>query len=108
MYVLFICFEIDGQVWAAIFFLAVFISFIVMSGLTFNAYRQTYYFQGLGIYGTNPNAFTLNTNTIILFIFILAASFILSHIYFLLVRWITKVPSLCLLLSLRIPLSRVL
>jgi len=61
-----------------------------MSGFTINAYRLTYTFQGSGIY-SNTNTFSLNSNSVILFAFILAAAFCVAAFYFFLARVFTKV-----------------
>jgi len=61
-----------------------------MSGFTFNAYRDTFPFQGSGIY-SNANGFSLDSNTIILFAFVLASAYILCHSYFFLARLLTNV-----------------
>ena len=61
----------------AIFFWLVVAGFIAVAGITLNALRSTYGFQGGSIYGSG-NTFTLNTNTIILFAFIIVMAFILS------------------------------
>jgi hypothetical protein len=61
-----------------------------MSGFTINAYRLTYNFQGSGIY-SDTNTFSLNSNTVILFAFVLGAAFVISAIYFWLARIFTKV-----------------
>src|SRR5262249_8226545 len=62
-----------------------------MSGFTLNAYRLTYGFQGSGIY-SNTNTFSLNSNTIILFVFVLMSAYVISVCYYLLARIFTKVP----------------
>ena len=80
----------DIQLWAAFLFLAVFIAFAVMSGFTINAYRLTYTFQGSGIY-SDTNTFSLNSNSVILFAFILATAFFIAAFYFFLARVFTKV-----------------
>ncbi|CAK7904932.1 protein Pns1p [[Candida] anglica] len=60
-----------------VFFLAVVGGFIAIAGITLNALRQTYGFQGSSIYH-NTNAFTLNTNTVILFAFVVVVGVVLS------------------------------
>lgn len=61
----------------AIFFWLVVAGFIAVAGITLNALRETYGFQGGSIYGSG-NTFTLNTNTIILFAFIIVMAIVLS------------------------------
>ena len=73
-------------------FLTCFIAFAVISGFTLNAYRLTYGFQGSGIY-SDTNTFSLNGNTVILFVFVLATAYVVSAIYFFLARMFTKVPN---------------
>jgi len=59
----------------------VFISLCVIGGFSINAYRETYAFQGSGVYD-NTNTFTLDSNALILFAFILVMGFVLSFGYF--------------------------
>jgi hypothetical protein len=75
-----------------------------MSGFTINAYRLTYNFQGSGIY-SDTNTFSLNSNTVILFAFVLGAAFVTSAIYFWLARIFTKVSPLRLVLMVAIYLD---
>lgn len=58
----------------AIFFLLTVGGFIAVAVITIRAYSETQSFQGGSIYD-NPNQFTLNSNTAILFAFIIAISF---------------------------------
>ncbi|CAI5757768.1 unnamed protein product [Candida verbasci] len=73
----------------AIFFLLVVAGFVVVAGITLNALRQTYGYQGGGIYGAS-NQFTLNTNTIILFAFIIVVSIVVSFLMILFARMAPK------------------
>lgn len=75
-----------------------------MSGFTLNAYRQTYGFQGSGIY-SDTNTFSLNGNTVILFAFCLGLAFIISAAYFFLARIFTKVAQSSILLMVAIHLD---
>jgi hypothetical protein len=61
-----------------------------MSGFAINAYRLTYAFQGSGIY-SDTNTFSLNSNSVILFAFILGTAFFIAALYFFLARVFTKV-----------------
>lgn len=61
----------------SVFFVLVCAGFVAISSITLNALRQTYSFQGSSIYN-NANLFTLNTNTLILFSFIVVVSVVLS------------------------------
>ncbi|CUM63357.1 uncharacterized protein PRCAT00000930001 [Priceomyces carsonii] len=60
-----------------IFFILTVFGFIAIAGITLNALRETYHNQGSSIYGSSNN-FTLNTNTVILFGFIVVVSVVLS------------------------------
>lgn len=60
-----------------IFFLLVVAGFIAIGGITLNALRATYDFQGTSIYNSG-NSFSMNTNTVILFAFIIVVAFVLS------------------------------
>ncbi|ODV76844.1 protein PNS1 [Suhomyces tanzawaensis NRRL Y-17324] len=61
----------------AVFFLLVVGGFIAVAGITLNALRKTFGFQGSSIYDSR-NSFTMNTNTIILFAFIIVLGIVLS------------------------------
>ncbi|KAK6202373.1 protein PNS1 [Scheffersomyces amazonensis] len=60
-----------------ILFLLVVGGFIAIAGITLNALRQTFSLQGSSIYDS-PDSFTLNTNTIILFSFVIVVAIVLS------------------------------
>lgn len=68
-----------------IFFLLVVAGFIAVAGITVNALRATANFQGGGIYNSG-NKFALNTNTVILFGFIVVVSLVLSFLIILYAR----------------------
>lgn len=70
--------------WAAILFLATFAGFVVVSGLTIKGYTVT---TGGS---TNNQTFGLNKLTIVLFAYVLAVAFVVSFIYFWMVRAFTK------------------
>ncbi|KAF5103732.1 hypothetical protein D0Z03_000068 [Geotrichum reessii] len=72
-----------------ILFLAVLGGYIALAVITIRAYSITHWFQGDGIY-SDANAFTLNTSTIILFVFTISVSVVLAFIYFALARIFTK------------------
>jgi hypothetical protein len=78
-----------NDIWAALLFLATFAGFVVVSGISIQGYSATKLFQGGGIYG-GASTVGLSTNTIILFAFVLAVAFILSLIYFWMIRAFTK------------------
>lgn len=69
----------------AVFFWLVVGGFVAVAGITLNAYRKTYGFQGSSIYDAQ-NLFTLNTNTYILFAFIICVGVVLSFLLILFAR----------------------
>ncbi|EGV61534.1 DUF580-domain-containing protein [Yamadazyma tenuis ATCC 10573] len=73
-----------------IFFLLVVAGFIGVGGITLNALRETFDFQGTSIYNSG-NKFSLNTNTIILFAFIIALSLVLSTLIIVYARMAPRV-----------------
>lgn len=73
----------------AIFFLLVFAGFFVVAGITLNALRQTWDFQGGSIY-SGQNTFTLNTNTAVLFAFVVVISVVLSFLLILFARYAAR------------------
>lgn len=60
-----------------------------MSGLSLQGYSANKAFSGGGIYHA-PNEFSLNTNTVVLFAFVLAVAFAASWLYFTMARAFTK------------------
>lgn len=66
-----------------------FIGFVAVSGLSLRGYSANHSFNGGSIYD-GANDFSLNTNTIILFAFILVVAFVLSWGYFTMTRTFTK------------------
>ncbi|KAH8597325.1 plasma-membrane choline transporter-domain-containing protein [Bisporella sp. PMI_857] len=85
-------FKIDkpklNDLWASILFLATFAGFVAVSGITLYGYSTTKGQQGGGIYGSSTLA--LNTNTIVLFAFVLVTALLLSLAYFWIIRAFTK------------------
>ncbi|KAF8252961.1 DUF580-domain-containing protein [Wilcoxina mikolae CBS 423.85] len=79
-----------NDLWAAILFLVDFFGLVVVSGISLNAYRATKKTNGNGIYDDRSNTFGLSTNTIILFVFVLAVAFATSGVYFWIARTFTK------------------
>lgn len=73
----------------AVFFLLVFAGFFVIAGITLNALRQTWDFQGGSIYSTH-NYFTLNTNTAVLFGFVVVIAVVLSFLLILYARYAAR------------------
>lgn len=78
------------DLWAAIVFVLDFFGLIVVSGISLNAYRVTERTNGRGIYDNRRNDFSLSTNSIILFTFVLVVALVVSGFYFMLVRMFTK------------------
>ena len=60
-----------------------------MSGLSLQSYSANKSFSGGGIYNSG-NDFSLNTNTIVLFSFVLVVAFAFSWLYFIMARAFTK------------------
>ncbi|KAM9940240.1 hypothetical protein OXX80_000295 [Metschnikowia pulcherrima] len=69
----------------AIFFLLVVAGFIAVAGITLHAMQQTYSVQGGSIYSSS-SAFTFNSNTAILFGFVVVISVVLSFLLILFAR----------------------
>ncbi|KAI5302718.1 putative choline transporter, neither null mutation nor overexpression affects choline transport [Ascosphaera pollenicola] len=69
------------DVWAGILFVIVFLGYAALSGIVINQYREFHEFNGGGIYN-GANNFSLNTNTLILFAFVIASAFAISWLYF--------------------------
>ena len=69
-----------NDLWAGILFIAVFAGYVAVSGLSISSYAATKSFNGGGIYDSR-NTFSLDTNTLVLFIFCLACGLILSFLY---------------------------
>ncbi|KAI4171323.1 MAG: hypothetical protein LQ346_008754 [Caloplaca aetnensis] len=86
-------FKIDkpnyNDLWAGILLILTFLGFAAVSGLSLQGYASNKQSAGGGIYDAS-NDFSLNTNTIVLFAFILAVAFILSWAYFTAARAFTK------------------
>ena len=79
-----------NDLWAAILFIVDMCGLIAVSVITLNAYRVTKSTNGNGIYDGRRNTFGLNTNTIILFAFVLGMAFVVSGIYLTICRKFTK------------------
>jgi len=75
--------------WAGLLFIATMGAFVVVSGIAIQGYSATYGFNGGGIYDSR-NDFGLDTNTIVLFVFCLAISVVLSYGYVWMARAFTK------------------
>ncbi|KAF7559144.1 hypothetical protein G7046_g5013 [Stylonectria norvegica] len=78
-----------NDLWAGILLLAFFAGFAAVSGITIHGYATTKGTQGGGIYD-GANNFSLNTNTIILFAFVLGVAVVLSYSYVWIARLFPK------------------
>ncbi|OGE50687.1 hypothetical protein PENARI_c016G04524 [Penicillium arizonense] len=78
-----------NDLWAGILLIAVFLGYAAVSGLTIHKYATNKGFSGGGIYDAT-NDFSLNTNTLVLFIFVLVVALVLSWLYFMGARYFTK------------------
>ncbi|KAJ5577677.1 uncharacterized protein N7459_006641 [Penicillium hispanicum] len=78
-----------NDLWAGLLLIAVFLGYVAVSGLTIHSYAKYKGFSGGGIYDAS-NDFSLNTNTLVLFIFVLCVALVLSWAYFLGARYFTK------------------
>lgn len=74
----------------ALLFLCVVGGFIAIAGITLNALRKTYGIQGSSIYDS-ANTFTMNTNTIILFGFIVVVGVVGSFLIILFARMAPRI-----------------
>lgn len=73
-----------------VFFVLTVAGFIAIAGITLNALKKTYGVQGSSIYDS-ANTFTLNTNTIILFGFVIVIGVVLSALIIVYARMAPKV-----------------
>ncbi|EHY60730.1 putative choline transporter, neither null mutation nor overexpression affects choline transport [Exophiala dermatitidis] len=78
-----------NDLWAGLLLIATFCGFVAVSGLTLYRYSKYHKYNGDGI-SDGANNFSLNTNTIILFAFVLCVGFAFSWAYFLAARAFTK------------------
>jgi len=78
-----------NDLWAGLLLVAVFLGFVAVSALTLWQYSKYQSFNGDGIYGSS-NDFSLNTNALVLLVFVVVVAFVLSWGYFLLARAFTK------------------
>ncbi|KAK7187742.1 putative choline transporter, neither null mutation nor overexpression affects choline transport [Paraphaeosphaeria sporulosa] len=77
-----------NDIWAGLLLIAVFLGYTAVSGIVIHGYSETIDFNG-GIYGSK-NTFGLDSNTIILFAFVLVMASILSYAYMWCARAFTK------------------
>jgi len=66
-----------------------FLGFVAVSGLSLQGYASHKSYSGGGIYGSHNN-FSLNTNNVVLFAFVLCVAFVSSWLYFTMARAFTK------------------
>lgn len=78
-----------NDVWAMVLFILSFLAFTIISGISINGYMKTDQYKQHKFLGPS-SSFTINANTVFLFIFIVGSAFTLSFIYFLLARMFTK------------------
>ncbi|KAJ5793686.1 hypothetical protein N7457_000285 [Penicillium paradoxum] len=78
-----------NDLWAGLLLIAVFLGYAAVSGLTIHKYATNKGFSGGGIYDS-ANDFSLNTNTLVLFIFVLVVALVFSGLYFMGARYFTK------------------
>ena len=78
-----------NDLWAGILFLIVFFGFVAVSGIALQGYSATRSSSGSGIYG-GAQSVGLNTNTIVLFMFVLCVAIVFSYVYVLLARLFPK------------------
>ncbi|KAH5783381.1 hypothetical protein HBI88_104920 [Parastagonospora nodorum] len=75
-----------NDLWAGALFIAVFLGYVAVSAISIRGYSRS---NSGGIYG-NANQFALNSNTVILFAFVLGMATILSYAYIWAARAFTK------------------
>lgn len=75
-----------NDLWAGLLFIVVFLGYVAVSAISIRGYSRS---QKGGIYG-NANRFALNSNTIILFAFVLGMAVLLSYAYMWAARAFTK------------------
>jgi hypothetical protein len=75
-----------NDLWAGLLFIAVFLGYIAVSAISIRGYSNQ---NSGGIYG-NANQFALNSNTVILFAFVLGMATLLSFAYMWAARAFTK------------------
>ncbi|DAA77951.1 TPA_exp: Uncharacterized protein A8136_5654 [Trichophyton benhamiae CBS 112371] len=90
-----------NDLWAGILFLLFCGGFVAVSAIALRGYATTRDIQGGGIY-SGTNNFTLNTGTLILFLFVLVVAVVLGYSYVWLARlfpkqfiWVTGILNIC-------------
>ncbi|KAL2818855.1 plasma-membrane choline transporter-domain-containing protein [Aspergillus granulosus] len=77
------------DLWAGLLLIAVFLGYVAVSGLSIYRYSKYKGFNGTGIYDSS-NSVSLDTNTLVLFIFVLCVALAFSWGYFLAARYFPK------------------
>ncbi|KNG84307.1 protein pns1 [Aspergillus nomiae NRRL 13137] len=78
-----------NDIWAGLLLIAVFLGYVAVSGVAIHRYAKYKGFNGGGIYDSS-NTFSLDTNTLVLFIFVLCVALVFSWAYFLGARYFPK------------------
>ncbi|MCJ1335614.1 putative choline transporter, neither null mutation nor overexpression affects choline transport [Bachmanniomyces sp. S44760] len=78
-----------NDIWAGILLIVTFLGFVAISGISISGYSSQKGLSGGGIYDSGNN-FSLNTNTVVLFAFVLIVAFVTSWGYFTMARAFTK------------------
>ncbi|KAL4931163.1 plasma-membrane choline transporter-domain-containing protein [Aspergillus undulatus] len=78
-----------NDLWAGLLLIAVFLGYVAVSGVAIYRYSKYKSFNGDGIYDS-ANSFSLDTNTLVLFIFVLCVALAFSWGYFLAARHFPK------------------
>ncbi|RAL07106.1 uncharacterized protein BO97DRAFT_438683 [Aspergillus homomorphus CBS 101889] len=78
-----------NDLWAGLLLIAVFLGYVAVSGVVIYRYSKYKGYNGGGIYDS-ANDFSLNTNTLILLIFVLCVALVLSYAYWLGARYFPK------------------
>ncbi|KAL4878676.1 plasma-membrane choline transporter-domain-containing protein [Aspergillus karnatakaensis] len=78
-----------NDIWAGLLLIAVFLGYVAVSGLSIYRYSKYKGFNGDGIYDS-ANSVSLDTNTLVLFIFVLCVALAFSWGYFLAARHFPK------------------
>ncbi|KAL3482346.1 plasma-membrane choline transporter-domain-containing protein [Aspergillus californicus] len=78
-----------NDIWAGLLLIAVFLGYVAVSGVSIYRYSKYKGFNGDGIYDS-ANSFSLDTNTLVLFLFVLCVAIAFSWAYFLAARHFPK------------------
>ncbi|KAL4810014.1 plasma-membrane choline transporter-domain-containing protein [Aspergillus unguis] len=78
-----------NDLWAGLLLIAVFLGYVAVSGISIYNYSKFKGFNGDGIYDS-INSVSLDTNTVVLFIFVLCVALVFSWGYFLLAQHFPK------------------